>query len=675
MHIGLRQQLLISMAAALVLPLIVSTVFFNHSMRGLIDERLANTELPTALREVRNGVELDLQAAIVASRAVALNAYVHDFLVSGDPVVEANAGPADALEAAAPAGSESLLNVQLDPAEAAALQQAEQAQLVRYLNGVKDASGAIAAYVVSGQTGHYFNTDGLFKTLSPSAERDQWFYAFLSSGKTYELSLDVDEASDQPTVFINYKIDADGVRGVGGIGQSLAAMSDLIRNYRLGQSGQVYLVDRDGHIKLHRDAAESGRALAQRLQVNADGLTRSEDVVTLPFTRSGEAYLAASIPLISADWYLVAEIPRSELYAGLDATIINNVWLSLALAAVFFVVVLWLSNRIVRPLGEITSALEDITQRDGDLTARLPETRGDELGELARQVNVFIGQLQTLCRAIVQSSDAVAESSRAVNQYINQAAGRTEQQQSNTDMVATAVNEMGATVNEIARNAAAAAEGSRSAHVAADEGQSKVEGTITDMGQLTEVMQQSVSRVEQLAQDIKSISGVLDVIKGISEQTNLLALNAAIEAARAGEQGRGFAVVADEVRTLAQRTAQSTEEINEMIARLDRSARATVESIMAGSDKTKSSVTHVRDTGELLASITRRVNRVSDMNYQIATATEEQSQVTEEINRNVQSIADHSRSTGDDIVQCKRLCHELQIQSETLAGLMKRFTL
>ncbi|UTA47259.1 methyl-accepting chemotaxis protein [Simiduia sp. 21SJ11W-1] len=683
MNIGLKQQLLISMAAALLLPLLVSTSIFNVSIRNLIDERLMGTELPASLREVRNGIELDLQSAIVTSRAVANNVYVQDFLAYDDAAkdrgvaVDNSGSQSAAAQAQVSVFDDSSAPVarELTAAEIADSRKAKQDRLVRYLQGVRSSSDAIAAYVVSERTGHYFNTDGLFKTLSPSADRDQWFYRFLASGRPYELSLDVDEASGKPTVFINYKIDTRGVQGVGGVGQSLAAMSELVRNYRLGKHGQVYLVDRSGNIKLHRDPGLSGRPLASVLQANGDGLVRAKDIATQTFTRDGEAYLAASIPLQSADWYLVAEIPQAELYAGLEATILHNLGLSLLLAVVFLVLVLWLANRIVRPLVEITLALEDITQRDGDLTARLPETRKDEVGDLARQVNVFIEQLHTLCAQIVQSSHAVAKASQSVNQYISQAAGRTEQQQLNTDMVATAVNEMGATVNEIARNAADAAEASRTAHQTAGDGKAKVEGTVKDMGQLNQVMGQSVERVEQLAKDIKSISGVLDVIKGISEQTNLLALNAAIEAARAGEQGRGFAVVADEVRTLAQRTAQSTEEINDMIARLDRSARATVESIMAGSEQTQTSVQHVRQTGELLLGITEGVNRISDMNYQIATATEEQSQATEEINRNVQSIADHSRSTGEDIVACQRLCQTLQAQSDTLADLMKRFTL
>lgn len=671
MSLGLRQQLLTSMAAALFLPLIVSTLFFNHSIRALIDERLSGIELPTALREVRNGVELDLQAAIVASRAVAENTYVREWLAAGELAEAATPEVSEAPAEAGPSGAPTAFPV----AAPTVVTSTGRDQLIRYLKAVKASNDAIAAYVVSGQTGHYFNTDGLFKTLSPSAERDRWFYSFLSSGKPYELSLDVDEASGQPTVFINYAIRHENVRGVGGIGRSLAAMSDLIRNYKLGKNGQVYLVDRKGRIKLHRDANESGRDLSQRMQTSAGALLTSSQVATLPFTRNGEAYLAASIPLNSADWYLVAEIPRSELYAGLESTIFSNIVISLIVAGLFFLVVLWLSNRIVKPVQEITAAIEDITQRDGDLTARLPETRGDELGELARQVNVFIGQLQTLCGHIVDSSHAVAKVSGSVSQYINQASGRTEQQQLNTDMVATAVNEMGATVNEIARNAADAANASKEAHQTAADGQHKVNGTVQDMGQLTNTMQQSVTRVEQLAQEIKSITNVLDVIKGISEQTNLLALNAAIEAARAGEQGRGFAVVADEVRTLAQRTAQSTEEINDMIARLDRSARATVEAIQSGSQQTSLSVERVRETGDMLHSITDRVNRISDMNYQIATATEEQSQATEEINRNVQAIAEHSRKTGDDIIQCKRLCQELDAQSSALAELMQRFTL
>lgn len=641
MNLNIKQQLLVSMALALLLPLTISTVFFNHSIRNLISERLASTELPTALREVRNGIELELANPVILSKAMAQNAFLKTWLTEGED-------------------------------------ELNQAQVINFLAAMQNDNGAIASYLVSRDSGNYYNADGLFKTLSPNADRDQWFYRFINSNAPFELSLDIDEASRKPTVFINYAMSINGQRrAVAGIGRSLDAMSDLVNNYRLGASGQVYLVDATGVIKIHKNANLVGQSLTGLLglaSANA-GLLGSDQVRTQLFTRNHEDFVAATIPLTSVNWYLVAEISTQELYGKLDTTLLSNVLLSLAIAAAFLFLVVILSNRIVKPIREISGAMAHLSQKGGDLTARLPDQRQDEIGELASKVNSFIEHLHDICTQIEASAKKVSQASTSVASYIGHTVSRTEQQQLNTDMVATAANEMGATVNEIASNASEAAGSSKTAHTESAQGSEIVKRTVAAMNQLNATMDSSVSSVNALAQEIKSITTVLDVIKGISEQTNLLALNAAIEAARAGEQGRGFAVVADEVRTLAQRTAQSTEEINEMIIRLDQSARQTVQAIQDGSEKTKASTLSVKNTGDILGNITSQVNTISDMNYQIATATEEQSQVTEEINRNVQSIAQFSQETQNDILQCKQLCNELDNQSRTLLNLMAKFTL
>ncbi|WP_457436320.1 methyl-accepting chemotaxis protein [Pseudomonas sp. TE3786] len=242
-------------------------------------------------------------------------------------------------------------------------------------------------------------------------------------------------------------------------------------------------------------------------------------------------------------------------------------------------------------------------------------------------------------------------------------------------MVATAVHEMGLTVQEIARNASSAAGTSQSARDEAVQAREVVGGSIKQIEKMSGDIGEASDAVAELANEVASIDQVLSVIRGISEQTNLLALNAAIEAARAGEMGRGFAVVADEVRTLASRTQASTGEIQQMIQRLKTGAQTAVSSMQAGQAATGDGVQSSQRTGESLGSITAQIERISDMNTQVAAATEEQSSVTEEINRNVQGIADLAHATADEVQACRQDCQTLQGLAEDLGKQMGSFRL
>ncbi|WP_371877109.1 methyl-accepting chemotaxis protein [Pseudomonas solani] len=244
-----------------------------------------------------------------------------------------------------------------------------------------------------------------------------------------------------------------------------------------------------------------------------------------------------------------------------------------------------------------------------------------------------------------------------------------------TDMVATAVHEMGLTVQEIARNAGNAALSSQQARDEALQARKVVGESIGHIERMSGEISGAAGAVTELATQVASIDQVLAVIRGISEQTNLLALNAAIEAARAGEMGRGFAVVADEVRTLASRTQSSTDEIQQMIQRLKSGAETAVTSMHAGQSATGTGVEASQRTGSSLSAITEQIEKISDMNHQVAAATEEQSSVTEEINRNVQGIADLAGATAGEVRACREDCQVLSRLADDLARQMGSFRL
>jgi len=354
---------------------------------------------------------------------------------------------------------------------------------------------------------------------------------------------------------------------------------------------------------------------------------------------------------------LVIESKKTQIIATTVAII-----LIIALAIIFPKIVL-------RPLNALLERVEDISNGDGDLTIRVDVNSKDEFGKLGLSFNSFIEKLHNIIGTIAGSTSQVAAAAEELSAITTEVSHSIEDQHIATDQVATAVNEMSATVQEVARNASNAAESAVNADKGAQDGRNIVQETISAIDSVATDVNNATSVIRNLSQDSENIGGVLDVIKGIAEQTNLLALNAAIEAARAGEQGRGFAVVADEVRTLASRTQQSTQEIQEMIENLQHGTQEAVKVMEAGQHKAQESVSIASNAGIAIESITSAVTAISDMNALIASAAEEQNAVTEDINRNVVEISTLSSKSSEGTQQVNiasdelaRLSVELQYQ-------------
>lgn len=346
---------------------------------------------------------------------------------------------------------------------------------------------------------------------------------------------------------------------------------------------------------------------------------------------------------------------------------------SIVLLMIFLGITVWLARSITRPLRTANEMLRDISEGQGDLTVRLEVDSHDEVGELSENFNRFVGNLQQTISQVAASSKHVSAASEELTQSSRQNSNMVTRQRSETEQVATAVNEMAATVQEVARNASSAAEAADQADNEAAEGKHVVMKTIEAINNLASDVERSAQVISRLKNESQHIGTVLDVIKGIAEQTNLLALNAAIEAARAGEQGRGFAVVADEVRTLAQRTQHSTREIEKMIETLQTGANE-AESVMQQSrENAQRTVTQAGQAGNSLASITNSVATIREMNTQIATAAEEQSSVASELNRSVTNIHQATSESAQQAAHMLDECSTLTKMGETLRQVVDRF--
>ncbi len=371
--------------------------------------------------------------------------------------------------------------------------------------------------------------------------------------------------------------------------------------------------------------------------------------------------------------YLLVVQDRSEVKGRIGNLALYSAIMGLGVGLALLLLIWIISRSIVVPLKNTVASMHDIAHGSGNLGVRLDESGHDEISDLSRAYNTFVDKIDhTINQVIACTNDIVL----LVNDYIDLSSRTNKgihQQQSKTTQVATALNQMSATVSEVAQNTAKTATAATDADKESKTGMQEVSTVRDSITTLANEVEHTVAIVRQVEADSDRIGSVLDVIRGIADQTNLLALNAAIEAARAGEQGRGFAVVADEVRTLAQRTQDSTQEIHEMIASLHGNVGRTVSAMELSQNQTSRSVAQADQANQALVAITQAIDTISSMSSQIATAAEEQSVVAEDINRNVSEITQIADQTAEDATLSIEATSRLSESVTQLLGLMNHF--
>ncbi len=364
---------------------------------------------------------------------------------------------------------------------------------------------------------------------------------------------------------------------------------------------------------------------------------------------------------------------RAEFQERIDALVMIMLGSAVALLTLMGLMAVLLSNALLRPLMLIKRSLDDMAQGDGDLTQRLPVTSSDELGDLARSFNRFVEKIHSLVKQVSGTTTQLAGLVGAVASQAQRSEQAMAAQRHETDQVATAINEMSAAAHEVAMSAQRAAEAAQETDQQGQAAKRVVDGSVQQIHVLVGELRESGESLDGLRQDVQGIVGVLDVIRAVAEQTNLLALNAAIEAARAGEAGRGFAVVADEVRALASRTQQSTVEIQGMVDRLQSTTARTVAGMQHASEQGESTREQSNQAGASLDAIAALIGTINSMNAQIASAAEEQTAVAEEINRSVHHIADAVDGVASEAAESAKTSQELNALAESLQQLVGQF--
>ncbi|KHT45749.1 methyl-accepting chemotaxis protein [Vibrio sinaloensis] len=359
-----------------------------------------------------------------------------------------------------------------------------------------------------------------------------------------------------------------------------------------------------------------------------------------------------------------------RLKQRVEESIVTNervVIVSMIVTLLTVLITIWTTMRfIVHPINRIEAAMADIAQGEGDLSRRLDVISRDELGSLAESFNIFVAKIQQTVTHVMGSSAKVKHAANGLKQATANTTEFSQSQHRESEVVATAVNEMQATSHNVSQHANEAAQFSHQASSETENIHLTIEQALDSISELSEQISQASEVVNLLNVDVSHIASVLDVIRDIADQTNLLALNAAIEAARAGEQGRGFAVVADEVRSLAGRTQQSTGEIQTMIERLQSGATSAVGAMQSSQTSSQKTIAIANSASQSLNVIRDSIEKINQMNTEIAAAATQQSAVSEEINQNIQQIASNNREMVQMLNHADELCGQLGAESDEL---------
>ncbi len=636
MTFSIKQKLILSLIVAVLAAAILVGSISQYIARDLVKENMEALQLPSLLKQIGNRVDREASVMLTVAHSIASNP---------DVLAWSKAG-------ADKSGERRLLN---------------------YLNDIVAFNDLTVASFVDRTTYKYWNQDGFLRELK-NDEFDGWVFAYKNSGEPISLSL-YNEPGQGYRLFANYQ-QVDG-RGMSGVAKSVDELLAIINAVKIAQTGFVFLVDGNGTIIAHPNTDILGKAkLASISEASTAGkLLNRQDFAMATSDHDGDTQLFASTFVEKAGWYVVAQVPEHELYASLNAGSRQIIFWALAIACACALIGIWLAGSLTKPLESLADVFQQLGRGQGDLRSRIPVPEQKEIARLVEGFNNFIDHLHGTISQVAKTSHALKASAQDVAQQSHQTESSTKGQRDQTLQAAAALTQMGSTVNEVAQSATLAAQNANLATTNSAHGREITQRAVHAIQGLSEQIQDVSDVIQSLDAHTAAIGGILDTIRGISEQTNLLALNAAIEAARAGDHGRGFSVVADEVRTLAQRAAQATDEIQVKIDKFQQDSKTAVSQMESSRARTTDVVTATNEIDKLLQDIADEIAHINDVNTQVATATEEQATVVEDISRNINDISVSSEETLDATKILVNVSDKLDELAQELSTEVSRFKL